>query len=299
MQYSEEAVQSIIRHLLTNRITDDLLPSPDKAAFGRFCIQYFKEIAFDKAAALELRDREPHTAYAMDSDDDDVIIFDPDPGVDLEPLPENRVTVEVPIAYPEELPDTLSVLLRSGRSAIEYRPILKRNGVGLHLSLQESLIVVNTLAAKHAEIRGGAWSGLGNRLELPLMLTLAKLYRVPASHYAGKGLTGEKREVDFHFLSESGDPFFCEVKLMGKGNPESADSTIARRSNIFIAQTLSDKNKSQLTNRGHHWVELGAPAGYKRMHTVFSYLDIPCADFTGDLDAALDEIIPQVFAEII
>ena len=158
--------------------------------------------------------------------------------------------------------------------------------------------VINTLAAKHAEIRGGAWSGLGKRLELPLMLTLAKLFQVPKSHYSGKGLTGESREVDFHFRGSAGNRFFCEVKLMGKGNPESADSTIARRSNIFIAQTLSKKNKDQLTNRGHHWIELGAPDGYQRMHTVFSYLDIPCAPFTGDLDSALDHIIPAVFAEI-
>jgi len=298
VRQSTDAIQSIIRQLLTNRITDDLLPVPDKAEFGRFCIQYFKEIAYDKAAALDLRERDPHSAYAMDTDDDNVVILDPTPSGEVEPLPANRVTADVPIVYPEELPEAVSVLLRSDHRDIEYRPILKRNGVGLHLSLDETLIVVNTLAAKHAEIRGGAWSGLGKRLELPLMLTLAKLNQVPSSHYAGKGLTGEAREIDFHFLSNSGDQFFCEVKLMGKGNPESADSTIARRSNIFVAQTLSDKNKSQLTNRGHHWVELGAVDGYRRIHTVFSYLDIPCAEFTGDLDSALDDIIPEVFQEI-
>lgn len=298
MRQSTDSIHSIIRHLLTNRITDDLLPVPDKAAFGEFCIQFFKEIAFDKAAALDLREREPHKVYSMDTDDDDVIVLDPVSSVEVALLPTKRVTAEVSIAYPEELPETMTVLLRSDRSDIEYRPILKRNGVGLHLSLDESLIVVNTLAAKHAEIRGGAWSGLGKRLELPLMLTLAKLCQVPPSHYAGKGLTGESREVDFHFLSNSGDQFFCEVKLMGKGNPESADSTIARRSNIFIAQTLSDKNKSQLTNRGHHWVELGAQDGYRRMFTVFTYLDIPCIEFAGELESALDEIIPEVFEEI-
>lgn len=189
-------------------------------------------------------------------------------------------------------------LISSDFPNIRLSMTIRYNDCSVELSFRETLIVVNTLAAKHAEIRGGAWSGLGKRLELPLMLSLAKLYQVPSSHYAGKGLTGENREVDFHFLSSSGDQFFCEVKLMGKGNPESADSTIARRSNIFIAQTLSDKNKSQLTNRGHHWVELGAKDGYKRIHTVFTYLDIPSVEFNGDLDTTLDVIIPQVFAEI-
>ena len=298
MHEDEFTLQRVLRSLLTNEGSHDTTLGWHKAEFDRFCIQYFKEIAFDKAAALDIREREPHADFSMDTDDDDVIVLKPSPSVDVAPIPTNRVTAEVSIAYPEELPETMSVLLRSDRSDIEYRPILKRNGVGLHLSLEESLIVVNTLAAKHAEIRGGAWSGLGKRLELPLMLTLAKLYQVPPSHYAGKGLTGESREVDFHFLSKNGDQFFCEVKLMGKGNPESADSTIARRSNIFIAQTLSDKNKSQLTNRGHHWVELGADDGYKRMFTVFTYLDVPCVEFAGDLDTALDDIIPEVFEEI-
>lgn len=298
MHYPNKALQSIIRHFLTNAATDDLLPVPDKAAFGKFCIQYFKEIAYDKCAAIDLRDRDPHLAFVPGQHDDDRVIFDSPQELGVAKYPTDRVIAKVPIKYPEELPDKVRILLKDDNANLEYRLVLKRNGISLELSLAESLIVVNTLATKHAEIRGGAWSGLGKRLELPLMLTLAKLYHVPANHYAGKGLTGESREVDFHFLSASGQQFFCEVKLMGKGNPESADSAIARRSNIFIAQTLSDNNKHQLTNRGHHWIELGAPDGYKRMHTVFSYLNIPCAPFHGDLDSALDTIIPQVFEEI-
>lgn len=83
------------------------------------------------------------------------------------------------IAYPDELPEKLPLLVNDSNLNVEYIPVLSRNGVEIECSLDETLIVVNTLAAKHAEIRGGAWSGLGKRLELPLMLTLAKLYRVP------------------------------------------------------------------------------------------------------------------------
>ena len=298
MYFPNEAIQAIIRHLLTNRITDDRLPAPDKAAFSAFCLQFFKEIAYLKADGVDLRDRTPYADYALYTDYDDSVILSPAPSVEVAPRPAKPVAAEVPIAYPEELPEKVSLLLRRDRSAVEYRVLLKCSDIGLRMSLEESLIVLNTLAAKHAEIRGGAWSGLGKRLELPLMLTLAKLFQIPRDCYSGKGLTGESREVDFHFINRAGDQFYCEVKLMGKGNPESADSTIARRSNIFIAHTLSERNKSQLTNRGHHWVELGANAGYQRMHTVFDYLGVPCAPFAGDLDAALDDIIPAVFAEI-
>ncbi|MBQ3458196.1 MAG: CfrBI family restriction endonuclease, partial [Synergistaceae bacterium] len=47
-----------------------------------------------------------------------------------------------------------------------------------------------------------------------------------------------------------GKIYRVEVKLMGRGNPESADATIARDSDIFIADTLSEQNRAQLTSRG-------------------------------------------------
>ena len=47
-----------------------------------------------------------------------------------------------------------------------------------------------------------------------------------------------------------------EVKLMGKGNPESADAVIARDSHIFIADTLSEQNKKQLKALGIEFLEL-------------------------------------------
>jgi len=36
-----------------------------------------------------------------------------------------------------------------------------------------------------------------------------------------------------------------EVKLMGKGNPESADAIFAKEPTIFLANKLFDKNKMQ------------------------------------------------------
>ena len=43
---------------------------------------------------------------------------------------------------------------------------------------------------------------------------------------------------------------------MGKGNPESADTVIARDSNIFVADTLSEQNKNQLNSLNVKWLEL-------------------------------------------
>jgi hypothetical protein len=43
---------------------------------------------------------------------------------------------------------------------------------------------------------------------------------------------------------------------MGKGNPESADATIARDSDIFVADTLSQQNKNQLKSRNIKYLVL-------------------------------------------
>ena len=58
---------------------------------------------------------------------------------------------------------------------------------------------------------------------------------------------------------------------MGKGNPESADVVIARDTDIFIADTLSEQNKSQLTQRKVFWLEL---RGHDREDIIFQFKQI-------------------------
>ena len=302
MPLADDALQNVLRMILKGEHYRKAVLLQISEDFLRFSVQFFKDVVYAKIEGIGIDDdwyKENFLSGRYSAKETAIYA-----GLNAKSIfniygsSTREVILEVAPAFYDELLQNVESHISNEFAGLNLRLTINYRDVSVNLTLEETLIVVNTLAAKHAEIRGGAWSGLGKRLELPLMLTLAKLYQVPPSHYAGKGLTGESREVDIHFLSKSGDQFFCEVKLMGKGNPESADSTIARRSNIFIAQTLSDKNKSQLTNRGHHWVELGAQDGYKRMFTVFIYLDVPCVEFAGDLDSALDVIIPQVFEEI-
>ncbi len=302
MPLEGNALRNVLRMILKGEHYRKAVINEISNDFMRFTVGFFKDVCLAKVQGINIEE-DWYKRYFLSGSfsKDETAIYT---GLNNKTITNiygsaaQKVVLQVAPEYYDETMQRVQSLISQEFADIDLEMTIRYRGCSAHLSFQETLIVVNTLAAKHAEIRGGAWSGLGKRLELPLMLAVAKLYQVPSSHYAGKGLTGENREVDFHFLNRSRDQFFCEVKLMGKGNPESADSTIARRSNIFIAQTLSDKNKSQLTNRGHHWVELGAADGYKRMFTVFTYLDIPCVEFDGDLDAALDEIIPEVFQMI-
>jgi len=180
----------------------------------------------------------------------------------------------------------------------------------LQLNINESLLVINTLAVKRSALRGGLWSTAGKRVEKPLMLTLCKLYRVADENYAVK-LKGKakkvkapvdvdtdidfEREIDFYLVDEQ-QQYKCEVKLMSKGNPESADAVIARGSKVFVANKLSDTNKKQLNSLGVEWVELRSDDGYKRFARVLRKLKIPHRDFEGNIDKKLNEIFGEILA---
>ncbi len=129
------------------------------------------------------------------------------------------------------------------------------------LSLTESLLVINALATKKMQLRGGAWSSIGKKVEKPLIDKLCSLAGVPSANIDRSTFKKDKtksfdREVDYKLISKNGKIYRIEVKLMGKGNPESADATIARDSDIFVADTLSTQNCNQLQSRGVDYLVL-------------------------------------------
>ena len=184
---------------------------------------------------------------------------------------------------------------------IDITLTIKLRGVSVDLNVSESLIAINTLAVKRAELRGGLWSTAGKRVEKPLMITLCKIYGVADEFYKIKVDNQEvdndidfEREIDFYLVDPKvSKEYKCEVKLMGRGNPESADAVIARDSKVFIADKLSDTNKKQLNKLKIEWVELHD--GYQRFERVLSNLKIPHSDFKGDIDYKLEEIFKEIF----
>jgi len=183
---------------------------------------------------------------------------------------------------------------------LELTLTIKFKGVSVDLNVSESLIIINTLAVKRAAIRGGSWSTAGKRVEKPLMQTLCKLYGVSDKNYALKIKDKEikedefEREIDF-YLIEGKNQYKCEVKLMGIGNPESADAVIARNSKVFVADKLSDTNKKQLTSLSMEWVELRSDGGFRRFETVLDKLKIPHNKLLNNFDKELDKVFKEIF----
>lgn len=183
---------------------------------------------------------------------------------------------------------------------LELTLTIKFKGVSVDLNVSESLIVINTLAVKRAELRGGLWSTAGKRVEKPLMQTLCKLYGVPEQNYALR-ISGKEieeydfeREIDF-YLVEGNNQYKCEVKLMGRGNPESVDAIIARDSKVFVADKLSDTNKKQLNSLRVEWVELRSNGGFERFDTVLKNLKIPHEKLPSNIDKKLEIIFKEIF----
>ena len=219
----------------------------------------------------------------------------------------NSGTKEIVVSASEDNYDTLvnsiSHLIAENES-IDLQLSIKFNGVSVELNLNESLIVITSLAVKRAAITGGAYSAIGKNVEGPLMLTLCKLYNVPEANYKliieGGGIASYgdfEREIDF-YLIKNDKVHKCEVKLMGNGNPEVADAVIARESKVFIADKLSLTNISQLNHLNVLWVQLRDDNGFKRFKKVLEELEIPHTDIDPNinietkLNIIFDEIMP-------
>lgn len=217
----------------------------------------------------------------------------------------NSSTKEIVIDASNEHYDTLYKAIKNLVDAehdLEITLTIKFKGVSVDLNVSESLVVINTLAVKRSALRGGLWSTAGKRVEKPLMQTLCELYSVSDKNYALK-IRGQEiaeddfeREIDFYLIEEK-NQYKCEVKLMGRGNPESADSVIARDSKVFIADKLSDTNKKQLNSRKVQWVELRSADGFRKFETVLEHLKIPHERLLGNIDRKLEAVFKTIFHE--
>jgi hypothetical protein len=98
----------------------------------------------------------------------------------------NSATKEIVIDAANEHYDALYEAIQSlvdTDGEIDITLTIKLRGVSVDLNVSESLIVINTLAVKRAELRGGLRSTAGKRVEKPLMMTLCKIFGVTDEYY--------------------------------------------------------------------------------------------------------------------
>lgn len=305
MTLTEQVTKNIISRLIKGQDYRIEVVALINAQFLQFAMDFFEKIVQAKLRNKDVIDWYKKEFLNPNLSSEEIAI---NSGLNKKTITNmfNSATKEIVIDASNEhyeiLYNSISQLIEN-QSEIDLTLTIKFRGVSVELNINESLIVINTLAVKRAALRGGLWSTAGKKVEKPLMQTLCMLFDVPKENYAIhlKGAKAKQedeldfeREIDFYLIS-NGQNHKCEVKLMGKGNPESADAVIARDSKVFIADKLSDLNKTQLDSLKVNWIELRSENGYQRFEKALQNLGISYNKFSGDIDKKLTEIFAIIF----
>lgn len=287
MTFEDSVITETVNKLISGQDYRQEVLRSINAVFLDFTIDFFRKIVDAKMRAEDITLNWYKKYFINDANfsADDAAIY---AGINKKSITNiyGSATKEIVLNVAKENFDYLSSLIgeleAEKDSGLAVSIKISYNNVTVDLSLSESLLVINALATKKIQIRGGAWSAIGKKVEKPLLDKLCAIAGIPKTHIINEHFIKDKtksydREVDYKLKSSNLEKTYrIEVKLMGKGNPESADATIARDSNIFVADTLSEQNCNQLKARGIKYLILkGNKDPIKNFKTILSELDIP------------------------
>ena len=302
MTLKDQVVKNIVSRVLRSKDYRIEIVNLINAEFLQFAVDFFKKVCEAKLNSDSITIDWYKEAFLDESlPSDDIAI---NSGLNKKTISNmyrsaaKAIVIDASNEHFDSLYESIQTLIEN-EPEIDLTLTVKFNSVSVDLNVSESLIVINTLAVKRAALRGGAWSTAGKRAEKYLMLALCKLYKVAPQYYNAEHFVKDRtldvdREIDF-YLKKGSNQYKCEVKLMGQGNPESADAIIARDSNVFVADTLSQQNKNQCDQLGVSWVACRDVNGYKRFKDVLVRFDIPFEDYIGDLDKDVEIILDEIF----
>ena len=205
------------------------------------------------------------------------------------------VVIEEAIANTADLRELISTL-RAERGQPVHIATLNVGERQVPLTLEEGLIVMNSLAVKRAQISGGLWSLVGKRVEGPLMIILCRMFDVADKNWTKLEPKALPHEIDFA-LVRPGRVCHCEVKMVGRGNPESAKAAPAHGAKLLVADWLSDQQRGALDEKGIAWVALADRDGWRRFGEVLTKYGIGHTE-GGRPISDLDEVIGEVLDEV-
>lgn len=304
MTLKDYVVKNIISRVIQSKDYRIEIVNMINAEFLQFAVDFFKKVVNAKLQSDSITIDWYKNAFMNEQlSSDDIAI---NSGLNKKTISNmyrgasKNIVIEASNEHFDALYSSIQTLV-DNEQEMELTLTIKFKGVSVDLNVSESLIVINTLAVKRAALRGGAWSTVGKRVEKPLMLTLCKLFKVSPQNYNADHFVRDRnaavdREIDF-YLKNNGKTYKCEVKLMGQGNPESADAIIARDSDVFVADTLSEQNKNQCEQLGIGWVACRDEDGYKRFAKVLEDLSIPYENYNGNLEEDLPVVLNEIFED--
>lgn len=306
MKITDQVAKNIISRLLKSQDYRIEIVSILNAEFLQFVIDFFKKVINAKLDSKDITiDWYKENFLSLDKATTDEIIIHS--GLNKKTISNmyggsgRQIVIDASAEHFSALYDNIEKLVELESGELDISLTIKFQSASVELNISESLVVINTLAVKRSQLRGGLWSTAGKTVEKPLMLTLCHLYKIPNRYYNAATFVKNKgkkvdREIDFYLIDKNGKKHLCEVKLMGKGNPESADAIFARRTNVFIADTLSEQNKNQCDELNVKWVALREQGGFAKFEQILTQLQIPHEKHQRGLED-LDRILTLVFPE--
>lgn len=301
MTLTDQVIKNIVSRVIKSQDYRIEIVNLINAEFLQFAIDFFKKVVEAKLNSTDITIEWYKNAFMNDAlPSEDIAI---NSGLNKKTISNmyrsatRQIVIEASNDHFDSLYNSIQALVEN-ENEIELTLTIKFKGVSVDLNVSESLIVINTLAVKRAALRGGMWSIAGKRAEKYLMLTLCKLYEVDPQYYNAEHFIRNReldvdREIDFYLINQE-HQYKCEVKLMGQGNPESADAIIARGSHVFVADTLSQQNKNQCDQLNVSWVACRDENGYKRFAQVLKRFNIPYTEYNGSLDEDLPKILDTI-----
>ena len=187
MTLTEQVTKNIIRKLIKSEDYRIEVVQIINAEFLQFAIDFFKQIVEAKLRSDNITSNWYKKVFLNHNLSSSEIAINS--GLNRKTIHNmyNSSTKEIIINAAEEHYDSLYKIIENlveTDPELELTLTIKFKNVSVDLNISESLIVINTLAVKRAELRGGVWSTAGKQVEKSLMLTLCKLYNVSDENIA-------------------------------------------------------------------------------------------------------------------
>ena len=176
----------------------------------------------------------------------------------------------------KEIGKAITEMIQNKETSIEEVSFKFKDNNEYVFNAKDFLKMILSTSTNHAKLKGGFASSFGKQVEKPLIKTICKIFGVSENNYEENDQQDDgsySRETDFYIIDDDNNKFKVEFKMMGRGNPEGADSLYARDTSIFMGDTLSETVKKQCEDNGVYWIEL-RNNGWNKFGEVLESLNI-------------------------